>query len=179
MKQKTLALICAPGARTCKSCLKRRERVMPWAELLALITPRAPVASTRRPPFDPASEPRQRACCGTWRCALASAGRRNRRPGVNWPRKRKSSTPMCGPSCSILLESSIASLDTPKCATAALHKTPLAHHAVCVGQYLDGQNHAFAQAKGMRALAHSQGATKKEIKHNLAQPCTGVIDADV
>ena len=32
--------------------LDEMELVMPWAELLALITPHAPVAKIGRPPFD-------------------------------------------------------------------------------------------------------------------------------
>ena len=98
--------------------------------------------------------------------------------GLNWQRKRKSSTPACGSRRSSPSESSGASLDTSRCATAALPKHRAAGYAVCVVQHLDGQKQGFAESQGISASSHSQRAAK-ELKNDLSQSCTAVIDSDV
>ena len=52
MKQKDLGLDLNTRRTRKKILLDEMEQVMPWGELLALITPHAPVAKTGRPPFD-------------------------------------------------------------------------------------------------------------------------------
>ena len=52
MKQKDLGLkLCTRRTRN-QILLDEMAQVIPWGELLALITPHAPVAETGRPPFD-------------------------------------------------------------------------------------------------------------------------------
>jgi IS5 family transposase len=52
MKQKDLGLDLSTRRTRKQILLDEMELVMPWGELLALITPHAPVAKTGRPPFD-------------------------------------------------------------------------------------------------------------------------------
>ena len=52
MKQKDLGLDLNTRRTRKQTLLDEMEQVMPWSELLALITPHAPVAKTGRPPFD-------------------------------------------------------------------------------------------------------------------------------
>ena len=52
MKQKDLGLDLSTRRTRKQILLDEMEQVMPWSELLALITPHAPVAKTGRPPFD-------------------------------------------------------------------------------------------------------------------------------
>ena len=52
MKQKDLGLDLSTRRTRKKILLDEMEHVMPWGELLALITPHAPVDKTGRPPFD-------------------------------------------------------------------------------------------------------------------------------
>ena len=52
MKQKDLGLDLSTRRTRKRTLLDEMEQVMPWGELLALITPHAPVAKTVRPPFD-------------------------------------------------------------------------------------------------------------------------------
>ena len=52
MKQKDLGLDLNVRRTRKQTLLDEMEQVMPWGELLALITPHAPVAKTGRPPFD-------------------------------------------------------------------------------------------------------------------------------
>lgn len=52
MKQKDLGLDLSTRRTRKQILLDEMEQVMPWGELLALITPHAPVAKTGRPPFD-------------------------------------------------------------------------------------------------------------------------------
>ena len=52
MKQKDLGLDLSNRRTRKQILLDEMEHVMPWGELLALITPHAPVAKTGRPPFD-------------------------------------------------------------------------------------------------------------------------------
>ena len=52
MKQKDLGLDLSTRRTRKQILLDEMEHVMPWGELLALITPHAPVAKTGRPPFD-------------------------------------------------------------------------------------------------------------------------------
>ena len=52
MKQKDLGLDLSTRRTRKQILLDEMELVMPWGELLALITPHAPVANTGRPPFD-------------------------------------------------------------------------------------------------------------------------------
>jgi len=52
MKQKDLGLDLSNRRTRKQILLDEMEQVMPWGELLALITPQAPVAKTGRPPFD-------------------------------------------------------------------------------------------------------------------------------
>ena len=52
MKQKDLGLDLSTRRTRKQILLNEMEHVMPWGELLALITPHAPVARTGRPPFD-------------------------------------------------------------------------------------------------------------------------------
>lgn len=52
MKQKDLGLDLSSRRTRKQILLDEMEQVMPWGELLALITPHAPVAKTGRPPFD-------------------------------------------------------------------------------------------------------------------------------
>ena len=52
MKQKDLGLELSTRRTRKQVLLGEMEQVMPWSELLALISPHAPVASTGRPPFD-------------------------------------------------------------------------------------------------------------------------------
>ena len=52
MKQKDLGLDVSSRRTRKQILLDEMEQVMPWGELLALITPHPPVAKTGRPPFD-------------------------------------------------------------------------------------------------------------------------------
>lgn len=52
MKQKDLGLEFSTRRTRKQIMLEEMEQVMPWAALLALISPHAPVAKTGRPPFD-------------------------------------------------------------------------------------------------------------------------------
>ena len=52
MKQKDLDLDLSNGGTRKQVLLAEMVQVMPWSELLALISPHASLASTRRPPFD-------------------------------------------------------------------------------------------------------------------------------
>jgi IS5 family transposase len=52
MKQKDLGLDLSSRRTRKQILLDEMEQVMPWGELLSLITPHAPVAKTGRPPFD-------------------------------------------------------------------------------------------------------------------------------
>ena len=52
MKQKDIGLDLNVRRTRKQTLLDEMEQVMPWSELLALITPHAPVAKTGRPPFD-------------------------------------------------------------------------------------------------------------------------------
>jgi len=52
MKQKDLGLELSVRRTRKQVLLDEMDQVMPWAELLALIAPHAPVAKTGRPPFD-------------------------------------------------------------------------------------------------------------------------------
>jgi IS5 family transposase len=52
MKQKTLDLDLNTRRTRKQVLLDEMERVMPWAQLLSLIAPHAPVAKTGRPPFE-------------------------------------------------------------------------------------------------------------------------------
>ena len=52
MKQKDLGLDLGSRRTRKQILLDEMEQVMPWDDLLALITPHAPVAKTGRPPFD-------------------------------------------------------------------------------------------------------------------------------
>ena len=52
MKQKDLGLDLNTRLTRKQILLNEMEQVMPWGELLALITPHTPVAKTGRPPFD-------------------------------------------------------------------------------------------------------------------------------
>ena len=52
MKQKDIGLELHVRRTRKQTLLDEMEQVMPWSELLALITPHAPVAKTGRPPFD-------------------------------------------------------------------------------------------------------------------------------
>ncbi len=52
MKQTDLGLDLSTRRTRKQILLDEMEQVMPWGELLALITPHAPVAKTGRPPFD-------------------------------------------------------------------------------------------------------------------------------
>ena len=52
MKQKDLGLDLSTRRTRKQILLDEMELVMPWGELLALITPHAPLAKTGRPPFD-------------------------------------------------------------------------------------------------------------------------------
>ena len=52
MKQTDLGLDLSIRRTRMQILLDEMEQVMPWSELLALITPHAPVAKTGRPPFD-------------------------------------------------------------------------------------------------------------------------------
>jgi len=52
MKQKDLGLDLSSRRTRKQILLEEMDQVMPWGELLALITPHAPVAKTGRPPFD-------------------------------------------------------------------------------------------------------------------------------
>ena len=54
MKQKDLALDLNVRRTRKQTLLDEMKQVMPWSELLALITPHVPVAKTGRPPFDQA-----------------------------------------------------------------------------------------------------------------------------
>ena len=52
MKQSDLGLDLSTRRTRKQTLLDEMDQVMPWSELLALITPHAPVAKTGRPPFD-------------------------------------------------------------------------------------------------------------------------------
>ena len=52
MKQTDLGLDLSTGRTRKQILLEEMNQVMPWADLLSLIAPRAPVAKTGRPPFD-------------------------------------------------------------------------------------------------------------------------------
>ena len=52
MKQKDLGLDLSIRRTSEQTLLDEMEEVMPWSELLALITPHEPVAHTGRPPVD-------------------------------------------------------------------------------------------------------------------------------